>query len=114
MNERHRVVKEAPVRLAVLDSNPSALRLGRVFCDACRLQGLAVNDHAVAAGAGGADGNVLGNLVQIVTVGHPVYIGKIVLIPAAADDPGVALGRMLLHKGTETVLKVFKASGMLR
>ena len=67
----------------------------------------------MAAGAGDEDGHLGGHLVQIVAVGHPVHIGKVILIPAAAPQPCPVLAGMRRKEVPQGVLQISQTAGVL-
>ena len=92
----------------------AACRLGRAGGDPQQLQGPAVHHQTVAAGPHRADRDLGGDGVQVVPVGHPAGVREQVLVPAAADQPGVPLAGVPGQEGAHTLQHLRKAAGVLR
>ena len=110
----HGVVEEAAVRLAAGHPDPAARRLGRAGGDPQQLQGPAVHHQTVAAGPHRADRDLGGDGVQVVPVGHPAGVREQVLVPAAADQPGVPLAGVPGQEGAHALQHLRQAAGVLR
>ena len=90
----------------------SAGGLGSVAVDAGLLQSHRVAHSHMTAGTGADDGMLGGDLVQILTGGHPVGIGEEVLVPAAAQYDFTGSHMVLLDE-TAAPLDHFSQGGNL-
>ena len=104
----HGIVEKDAVRLSIFHDDLAAGHLRRFAGDTQNLQGLAVDNQCMTTGTACQHGIFGRNFIQIPAVGHPVTIGKKILIPAAANDPATT-GRLLFFQAVD---QASKASGM--